>query len=184
MQCTRGARPRRRARISAVMAGRVFSGARISKSLRRYDPDQVRRVGFRLSAQRRAPREIAHVKVMRRPCAFKRRHRRRARLLCRYGTQPILQPLPAGPRSNHRWGMTVSRANVAATAIAASVAASVALAHTGDMAGGFFGGVRHPLLGVDHVVAMVAVGLWGAFLGAPAIWLLPIVFPLVMAGGG
>jgi urease accessory protein len=30
---------------------------------------------------------------------------------------------------------------------------------------------------------MVAVGLWGAFLGAPAIWLLPIVFPLVMAGG-
>jgi len=34
------------------------------------------------------------------------------------------------------------------------------------------------------VVAMVAVGLWGAFLGAPAIWLLPIVFPLVMAGGG
>jgi urease accessory protein len=31
---------------------------------------------------------------------------------------------------------------------------------------------------------MVAVGLWGAFLGAPAIWLLPIVFPLVMAGGG
>ena len=31
---------------------------------------------------------------------------------------------------------------------------------------------------------MVAVGLWGAFLGAPAIWLLPIVFPLVMAFGG
>jgi urease accessory protein len=31
---------------------------------------------------------------------------------------------------------------------------------------------------------MVAVGLWGAFLGAPAIWLLPIVFPLVMAAGG
>ena len=31
---------------------------------------------------------------------------------------------------------------------------------------------------------MVAVGLWGAFLGPPAIWLLPVVFPLVMAGGG
>ena len=30
---------------------------------------------------------------------------------------------------------------------------------------------------------MVAVGLWGAFLGAPAIWLLPVVFPLVMAFG-
>ncbi len=46
------------------------------------------------------------------------------------------------------------------------------------------GGFAHPLFGPDHVVAMVAVGLWGAFLGAPAIWLLPIVFPLVMAGGG
>ncbi len=31
---------------------------------------------------------------------------------------------------------------------------------------------------------MVAVGLWGAFLGAPAIWLLPVIFPLVMAFGG
>ena len=40
------------------------------------------------------------------------------------------------------------------------------------------------MFGPDHVVAMVAVGLWGAFLGAPAIWLLPIVFPLVMAFGG
>ncbi|MFM9847510.1 MAG: HupE/UreJ family protein, partial [Hyphomicrobiaceae bacterium] len=38
--------------------------------------------------------------------------------------------------------------------------------------------------GLDHVVAMVAVGLWGAFLGMPAIWLLPIVFPLIMALGG
>ena len=41
----------------------------------------------------------------------------------------------------------------------------------------------HPIFGWDHVVAMVAVGLWGAFLGNPSIWLLPIVFPLVMALG-
>jgi hypothetical protein len=45
-------------------------------------------------------------------------------------------------------------------------------------------GPAHPLFGPDHVVAMVAVGLWGAFLGAPAIWLLPILFPLVMAFWG
>ncbi len=57
-------------------------------------------------------------------------------------------------------------------------------AHTGSVAGGFAGGLAHPLFGADHVAAMVAVGLWGAFLGAPAIWLLPIVFPLVMAVGG
>jgi urease accessory protein len=62
--------------------------------------------------------------------------------------------------------------------------ASPALAHTGDAMGGFIGGLAHPVLGPDHVVAMVAVGLWGAFLGAPAIYLLPVVFPLIMAAGG
>jgi urease accessory protein len=46
------------------------------------------------------------------------------------------------------------------------------------------GGFTHPIFGFDHVVAMVAVGLWGAFLGQPAIWLLPVVFPLMMAFGG
>lgn len=60
-----------------------------------------------------------------------------------------------------------------------------AFAHTGEgLAGGFAGGFVHPLLGPDHIAAMIAVGLWGAFLGAPAIWLLPVVFPLVMAAGG
>jgi urease accessory protein len=58
-------------------------------------------------------------------------------------------------------------------------------AHVGEgLIGGFASGFSHPLLGPDHIVAMVAVGMWGAFLGAPAIWLLPVVFPLVMAGGG
>src|SRR5271165_126426 len=42
----------------------------------------------------------------------------------------------------------------------------------------------HPISGLDHVLAMVAVGLWGAQLGSPAIWLLPVAFPLVMAFGG
>jgi urease accessory protein len=52
------------------------------------------------------------------------------------------------------------------------------------ISGGFLAGIEHPITGPDHVVAMVAVGLWGAFLGQPAIWLLPVVFPLVMAFGG
>ena len=64
------------------------------------------------------------------------------------------------------------------------VLASPALAHTGSVGGGFVGGLSHPLFGPDHVAAMVAVGLWGAFLGAPAIFILPVVFPLVMALGG
>lgn len=63
--------------------------------------------------------------------------------------------------------------------------ASPAIAHTGEgVAGGFLAGLQHPWFGPDHLIAMVAVGLWGTFLGSPALWLLPIVFPLVMAFGG
>jgi len=51
-------------------------------------------------------------------------------------------------------------------------------------AAGFFSGLLHPVSGLDHTLAMLAVGLWGAQLGAPAIWLLPVTFPLVMAFGG
>lgn len=72
---------------------------------------------------------------------------------------------------------------VIALALAAG-AAGPALAHTGGGAhGGFLAGFSHPILGWDHVAAMVAVGLWGACLGAPAIWVLPVVFPLVMVAG-
>ncbi len=51
-------------------------------------------------------------------------------------------------------------------------------------AGSLISGLLHPVTGLDHVVAMVAVGLWGAVLAAPAIWLLPVAFPMVMAFGG
>jgi urease accessory protein len=50
-------------------------------------------------------------------------------------------------------------------------------------AAGFLTGLLHPISGLDHVLAMIAVGLWGAQLGAPAIWVLPVAFPLVMAMG-
>lgn len=60
-----------------------------------------------------------------------------------------------------------------------------AFAHTGTgTSAGLLSGFMHPITGVDHLVAMVAVGLWGAQLGNPAIWVLPIAFPLVMAIGG
>ena len=51
-------------------------------------------------------------------------------------------------------------------------------------AAGFLSGLKHPVSGLDHVLAMVAVGLWGAQLGAPAVWVLPVAFPMVMAFGG
>ena len=50
-------------------------------------------------------------------------------------------------------------------------------------AAGFLSGLGHPWSGFDHVLAMVAVGLWGAQLGNPAIWVLPVTFPMVMATG-
>lgn len=51
-------------------------------------------------------------------------------------------------------------------------------------AGGFLSGLSHPVSGLDHVIAMVAVGLWGAQLGMPALWVLPVAFPMMMAFGG
>jgi urease accessory protein len=67
-----------------------------------------------------------------------------------------------------------------------ALSALPAAAHTADgaAAGGFLTGFLHPLFGLDHVAAMVAVGLWGAILGRPALWVLPVAFPLVMAIGG
>jgi urease accessory protein len=66
------------------------------------------------------------------------------------------------------------------------LAPAVALAHVGqgDIGGGLLSGFLHPIMGPDHVIAMVAVGMWGAQLGAPAIWILPVTFPIVMAFGG
>jgi urease accessory protein len=65
------------------------------------------------------------------------------------------------------------------------LAARPLFAHeTGDLAGGLVSGFTHPLFGLDHVVAMVAVGLWGGQLKQPAMWLLPVTFPIVMAIGG
>ena len=72
-----------------------------------------------------------------------------------------------------------------ATTLFLMLFSSMTFAHTGEgINTGFASGFWHPIMGWDHVVAMVAVGLWGAFLGAPAIWILPVVFPLVMAMGG
>lgn len=68
--------------------------------------------------------------------------------------------------------------------VSCGLAGAVFAHESAGVAGGFYSGFLHPILGWDHVVAMVAVGLWGAFLGRPAIWILPVVFPLVMAFGG
>jgi urease accessory protein len=60
---------------------------------------------------------------------------------------------------------------------------SAAFAHVGFHPAGLGGGLAHPFSGFDHVLAMVAVGLWASQLGRPAWWLLPLTFPIVMAFG-
>lgn len=73
-----------------------------------------------------------------------------------------------------------------ALSVAALLAAAApASAHTG-IAGtsGFMQGVAHPIGGIDHVLAMVAVGLLAAQLGGRALWLVPLSFVSVMAIGG
>jgi len=78
--------------------------------------------------------------------------------------------------------LSLSTGVLAAALLAASVLPASAHEATGAI-GGFASGFLHPMFGWDHVAAMVAVGLWGAFLGPPAICILPVVFPLVMAFG-
>lgn len=77
--------------------------------------------------------------------------------------------------------------NVLRLSLFAAIALFPALAHAHAQSGaasGFLTGFLHPLTGLDHIIAMVAVGLWGAQLGSPAIWMLPVTFPMVMAFGG
>jgi urease accessory protein len=67
---------------------------------------------------------------------------------------------------------------------AALIFADPAAAHAGTgLSGGFVSGFGHPFTGSDHLLAMFSVGLWGACLGRPLIFALPVIFPSVMAGG-
>lgn len=80
----------------------------------------------------------------------------------------------------------VHAAGVLAAALLVTLGAPVAAsAHVdGSPAGGLASGLLHPVSDGDHVLAMIAVGVWGAQLGAPAVWMLPVAFPMVMAFGG
>lgn len=62
--------------------------------------------------------------------------------------------------------------------------AGIAMAHPGSATAGLGAGLAHPLTGMDHVLAMLAVGLWAAQRGGPAAWALPAGFLLAMAAGG
>ena len=62
--------------------------------------------------------------------------------------------------------------------------ASPAFAHTGvGQTNSFASGIAHPLTGADHILAMVAVGLWAALRGGSAVWVWPMAFVATMLGG-
>lgn len=61
---------------------------------------------------------------------------------------------------------------------------STAMAHTGHETSGLASGFGHPIGGLDHLLAMVAVGLWAAHLGGKALWAVPAAFVGTMLLGG
>ena len=82
-------------------------------------------------------------------------------------------------RSSKRWWRIVATV----VTIGMAIPPGAALAHTGLAASGFASGFVHPFGGLDHVLAMFAVGLWAARLGGRATWLVPAAFVVVMAAG-
>lgn len=69
------------------------------------------------------------------------------------------------------------------TAIFLLGASSAAFAHTGHNVSGLAAGLIHPFSGLDHLLAMVAVGLWAAQGGGRKVWLLPATFMTMLAFG-
>lgn len=81
-------------------------------------------------------------------------------------------------------GTTMMHARIVAAAAAIALCAEPALAHPGhEHEAGFVAGLLHPLTGLDHLAAMLAVGLWAGFSGAGRRWVWPAAFLAGMAGG-
>jgi urease accessory protein len=74
---------------------------------------------------------------------------------------------------------------LALTVATVTLTPALALAHTGiGQPAGFAHGLMHPIGGIDHVLAMIGVGLFAALLGGRALWLVPASFVAMMALGG
>jgi len=81
--------------------------------------------------------------------------------------------------------MKKSAINILWMLAATALLPSVAYAHgVAGSAGGFMHGLTHPFSGLDHICAMLAVGLWAAQMGGRSLWAVPLSFVSVMAIGG
>ncbi len=95
--------------------------------------------------------------------------------------------MPVIPGGRPRAGAQASvRPQLHALAALLLLAAGPALAHEGGSLpyGSFIAGLAHPVLGIDHFLAMVSVGIVSAQIGGRAIWTVPATFVVVMALGG
>ncbi|MGF6158420.1 urease accessory protein [Ensifer sp. KUDG1] len=71
---------------------------------------------------------------------------------------------------------------IAAAALIASAAPAFAHLNPAEH-GSFAAGFSHPLFGIDHILVMIAVGLWAAQIGGRALWVVPTAFVSMMAVG-
>ena len=81
--------------------------------------------------------------------------------------------------------MTKPTRIIALAAVLGTAVSGPALAHTGIGAhgAGFAAGFLHPLMGLDHMLAMLGIGVWAAQLGRRATWLVPLAFVAFMVAG-
>ncbi|MCV6589064.1 MAG: HupE/UreJ family protein [Marinobacterium sp.] len=70
------------------------------------------------------------------------------------------------------------------TLLAGLLLPGIAYAHDAALGGGFVAGFSHPVLGFDHLLAMISVGILSAQMGGRAIWTVPLTFVCVMLVGG
>jgi urease accessory protein len=103
------------------------------------------------------------------------------------GSDPCGTVEKTNTKSNREPSMSRSRTAFHAACAAAAIilVPTVAWAHPGhDATAGFVQGFVHPVTGLDHLLAMIAVGLFAAQLGGRALWAVPLSFVAVMALGG
>lgn len=79
--------------------------------------------------------------------------------------------------------MNNTNTRVSVTTFLFTLLATAAYAHTSQSDAGFISGLLHPILGADHFLAMISVGIVSAQLGGIRVWTVPATFVVAMVGG-
>lgn len=84
-----------------------------------------------------------------------------------------------------RYSLNSSAVPLMAAVLSLFLAPATACAHVAvGQTSGLVQGILHPITGLDHIAAMVAVGLWAAQCGGRVVWTIPLTFMAIMAMGG